>query len=1021
MRRNLRYRVGLAGALALLAACTATTDSALVARSKQLPPGQYELRYEVADWPQPDYSKPFTFDGNHRLLIRVPAGLSGPVQVLLPWRRPDLNPAQKAVIVRNAATGEPISPVRLLDAGNESGRIVFQPAPGVTDYLVYYLPHESTGKWYPVLNYLKPDSVFPPALNLSAEAVNALPAGQTIAEQSIDPFNSFFPMEVIATRDEVQQFVAAHPRPFYLFPEYRGRSIRMSDHLPRHWVTFDSAANGLADSVRQGEYYTFQLGVYAPDKPLRNVQVEVAPIGICALDTAWFTCFNTGGTDLNGKKFTKQVDVEAGKVQALWMGVDIPEDAAPGVYLQKVRVRADGIQPQTAWLRLTVVNEKAVDRGDGQAENMTHLRWLNSTLGNNPQTIIRPFVPVTASGSTIKILGREIELNELGFPQSIRSYFTPGMTRLADQPEEVLAGPVTFDVTVGGRAEKWTRTRFGFDQSYPSTAGWTSVLHSNNFDLELNARLEYDGMLDYRLTLVAREAVSADDMQLQIPMRRDAAVYMLGLGRKGGKFPGAVDWKWDVTRHQEGVWLGNVHKGLQYVLRDENYVRPLNTNFYQSQPLNLPPSWYNEGKGGIRIGASTETVLADNYSGPRSLQAGDTLHFNIRFLVTPFKLVDTHKHFQTRFVHQYVPVDTVLARNGTIVNVHHATAINPYINYPFYALDKQKAYIDEAHRKGVKVKLYNTIREISYKAWELFAFSSLGDEIVNDGEGGGHSWLQEHLRDHYHKAWHATEVNDAAVLDKGNSRMTNYYIEGLNWLAKNQQIDGIYLDDIAFSRETVKRIAHVFYANRENYVIDLHSANQFNYNDGFVNSAFLYMEHFPYITRLWFGEYFDYNQDPDYWLTEVSGFPFGLTGEMLQDGGHPFRGLVYGMTSRYWGETNPQPIWKLLIAFGAADAEMLGYWVDRSPVKTETDGIRSTVYRKKDELMLAIGSWSKRDELVPLLIDWKALGFAAGDAELYSVPIDGLQQQRKYDPSKPVLVPANQGLVLILKKKQILN
>jgi len=36
----------------------------------------------------------------------------------------------------------------------------------------------------------------------------------------------------------------------------------------------------------------------------------------------------------------------------------------------------------------------------------------------------------------------------------------------------------------------------------------------------------------------------------------------------------------------------------------------------------------------------------------------------------------------------------------------------------------------------------------------------------------------------------------------------------------------------------------------------------------------------------------------DYWLTEVSGIPFGLMGEMLQDGGHPYRGMLYGMTAR---------------------------------------------------------------------------------------------------------------------------
>ncbi len=57
------------------------------------------------------------------------------------------------------------------------------------------------------------------------------------------------------------------------------------------------------------------------------------------------------------------------------------------------------------------------------------------------------------------------------------------------------------------------------------------------------------------------------------------------------------------------------------------------------------------------------------------------------------------------FVHQYVPVDSVAAWGGTVVNIHHATEINPYINYPFFNL--------EAHEKGIKVKLYNTIREMS--------------------------------------------------------------------------------------------------------------------------------------------------------------------------------------------------------------------------------------------------------------------------------------------------------------------
>ena len=78
--------------------------------------------------------------------------------------------------------------------------------------------------------------------------------------------------------------------------------------------------------------------------------------------------------------------------------------------------------------------------------------------------------------------------------------------------------------------------------------------------------------------------------------------------------------------------------------------------------------------------------------------------------------------------------------------------------------------------------------------------------------------------------------------------------------------------------------------------LDLHSANQFNFRHAFTTGAMLHMENFPFISRLWFGEFFEYYLGEDYWLTEVSALPFSLMGEMLPDGGHPQPGMLYGMT-----------------------------------------------------------------------------------------------------------------------------
>lgn len=275
--------------------------------------------------------------------------------------------------------------------------------------------------------------------------------------------------------------------------------------------------------------------------------------------------------------------------------------------------------------------------------------------------------------------------------------------------------------------------------------------------------------------------------------------------------------------------------------------------------------------------------------------------------------------------------------------------------------------------------------------------------------------MQEHLEANYHSAWHAWRVDDAAMLNKGTSRWTNYYIEGLSWLAANQQIDGLYLDDIAFSRETVKRMISVLHAERDEVVIDLHSANQFNPRDGHINSAMLYMEHFPYITRLWFGEYFEYDRDADYWMTEVSGLPFGLMGEMLQDGGHPYRGLLYGMTARMYGTVDPRPVWRMMDEFGIEESRMRGYWLDDTPVTTDHPGVLATTYARPDDLLIVLASWSDRDETVRLTLDPAVLD--PGVAwRAYAPAVDGLQPEAPVD-LEAVRIPANQGLFVRVDRR----
>jgi hypothetical protein len=956
--------------------------------------------------------------GNHRAVVELNAqggngaAPEGAVFVTIPWRRHDPSPAAKATVVVDARTGEPIANALAARIENASGDIIFQPHLGSTRYYVYYMPWHSSGGPYPTVTYPASVTTAAPAwvASLRARGIDQLPRARVTNIQAVDAFHSFFPMEIIATDAERARFMAAASENWRVIAEHRDYPIRMRRYLPRHWTAGLRSAT-LESRVLRDEYFTFQVAVIAGSRGLKDVRVDFE--GFPAPWLRALTCFNTGGVDETGRAFTKTVSVEAGSVQPFWIGVLVPPDQAPGIVEGDVVISPAGAGRQSVHVKLQVGEASAVNHGFDEPEMMTRLAWLNSTAGSDQGFIVQPFVAVDtggAQGRELSVLGRKVLLGASGLPDRILSYFTPDVT-LGVEPFPVLAAPIELRVLIAGEAEQFRAEPFIVRREAAGRVSWSTENRSAHLRMTVAGALEYDGMLDYRIELQALKTVQVEDIRLPVVLVPEAAEYMLGLGRKGGRRPHLVDWKWMVENHQEGVWLGGINRGLQYVLRDNNYERPLNTNFYQSKPLNLPPSWWNPGRGGIRIETNSRDVTAINYSGPRPIAAGETLHFNVRVLLTPFKPIDTHSHFTTRFVHKYVPVEEVRSLGGTVVNVHHANEINPFINYPFFNLDKQRAYIDEAHAHGIRVKLYDTIRELTYKAHELFALRSLGDEILNDGKGGGHSWLQEHLEDRYYPAWHAASVDDAAVLDKGTSRWTNYYIEGLAWLAEHQRIDGLYLDDIAFGRETMKRIASVLQARRDRVIIDLHSANQSNPRDGFINSAMLYMEHFPYISRLWFGEYFDYSEPQDYWMTEVSGLPFGLMGEMLQDGGHPYRGLLYGMTARVYGTTDPRPVWRMMDDFGIAESRMQGYWLPDTPVRTDNPSVLATTYLRPGDSLIILASWSNRDETVRLTMDAAQMGLSSG-VRVYAPAVEGLQPGAERIDPQAVVVPANRGLFI---------
>jgi hypothetical protein len=843
-----------------------------------------------------------------------------------------------------------------------------------------------------------------PERRLATAKSSELPAAEFVGLESVDEFDSFTPMETIATHAETEGLLARNPgRDYFVFPEDRGLPIRMAHDLPKAWVE-RGPGQPFAGKAAKGEFYAFQLGVWAARSALSNVRVSFTSPG--------FRCFNQGGIDWQSHPFTHVVNVAKGEIQPLWCGVQVDKTEIT----TKLTITAGNEPPTEVPFHLALSKEVLRHSGDDEPARLSRLRWLDSTLAVD-DGIVAPYTPVRVAGRKVSVLGRQVTLGAQGFPDSIRSYFDMEMTHLSAIPREELAVPIRLVVKdVSGKEIVWSGgggVQFG--KQAAGVVSWKSQSHAGALNRAVAASMEFDGDMEYSVVLSARESTDVSNVLLEIPLKADVARYVMGLGLKGGAAPAEFDWKWEQKHNQDGAWVGDVNAGLQFSLHDEHYSRPLNTNFYLSKPLVMPTSWANDGKGGCRFVRRDDRYLIQCFSGARVFKPGESLHYDFRLLLTPFHTMDPAAQWKTRYYHAYRPLDEIAATGANTINVHHATAINPFINYPFLRPAEMKAYIDEAHARGMKVKIYYTVRELTNRAPELFPLLSLGDEVLASGPGGGPAWLQEHLNGNYIPGWYVPELRDAALVTTGISRWHNFYVEGLRWLVENVGIDGLYLDDVAFDRTTMKRVRKVLLRGNPGAMIDLHSANQFNPRDGFANSANLYLEHFPYIDRLWFGEYFDYNSPPDYWLTEMSGIPFGLMGEMLQDKGNPWRGMLFGMTNRLPWSGDPRPIWKFWDAAGIEKTRMLGWWVPSNPVKTGRADVLATVYQGKGRSIVALASWAKEPVDVKLAVDWRALGIDAARARIRAEAIENFQESAVFAVGKSITVQPGRGWLLIVE------
>eukprot|EP00039_Didymoeca_costata_P002367 m.59698 g.59698 ORF g.59698 m.59698 type:complete len:1227 (-) comp11265_c0_seq1:74-3754(-) len=924
-------------------------------------------------------------------------------------------------------------------------------------YNLYYLPYELSGSvtgltieatYSPIAEtanttWIKANNLTPESLKSGAFR-REFPQATNVSIQAEDEFESFMPMEMIATKEELQQTLQKFSSPVLFFPEDRRNQVKMFDTPPAKWILQNQQGSNMTGTAEPGEIFALQLGIWATKQALTLSTETVSWSSLtpndeiaAAIPAENITSPNIEGITFQGVAFNQSKTLNPGEVGSFWLLVPIPEDATPGLsYTGQLKISSYVFN-----IRIDV-NKSSTgiisNHGADDLWRMSRLSWLNSQIGVD-RVPSAPYSPVTYTATSNDGYEVAISQNNRSLTVSPSSSGFEVVQSMSANGRSILASPISLGVTMKGGYEA---TFMGTQVSMLShdAAGVVIAVNSSSSGVDISSVLDinYDGYVEGAIQMSSSTSTALENMTLQFEMPVAIATYMMGLGLQGRNrsalYPQGTYWNWteNVNRGRNMIWVGNTNAGLRVKFKDadNDWNSPLHC-----MNVSQPPFWAGEigmYTGGISVSPVTQkgTILITAFTGPMNLQANKARTLNFDMLVTPVKELDLAQHFTRDRYYQYgyngeADPQDIAAMGVKVLNLHQGVNLNPYINYPFdpAASLQMKNFSDTAKSLGVKSTcIYYTTRELSNRCYEMPTFMSMAtemDHVFDGGPGGGAPWLQEHLLSNYARRWStglAQGQVDAAIGDASLSRWVNYYVQGLSWLRDNgPKIDGLYLDELSFGRETMQRMRKAADV-KPGALFDLHSCNKFQCGKApyfpASSSMLIYMAHFAYLNSLWFGEGFNPDADPDYWLIEMSGLAFGIPAEQLSRP-NLHRGMVFAEGAR------PAPeLWMAWdsMSLTTPGTKIVGWWDDKPLATVSSADVKCSMYvvpsvasTDISHYVLAIASWHGDNITVSVDLDP-----SVGKVTASAPNITGFQPAQAHVDLQSITIAPASGYLLLL-------
>jgi len=893
------------------------------------------------------------------------------------WRRSGRSIRFRGMKLIAADTGEVIKDAVVVRYDQERIVIDFRPVAGLGRYDLYF------------------GAVGEPRFAPSEEWLRQLPAKTPVmaVPQVVEArcrLDSFAPMEIIALPEEVEALLANHPgAPYLVFPEDRDRSIKLTREIPAHW-----AINGPHEEVilraDRNEYRVFQLGIWACRKGVADITVLCSDLKSTAGDIIpkeWFQCLTLESRCHSAliAKPKGPYPVPQGGVRALWCGLDLPEELAPGEYAGTLTVQPVDQPAYSLPLRVTVTGHVAKDRGDHDLWRLSRLRWLDSDAGLS-DAVYPPYTPLRVEGRAVSTWGHTLRIDENGLPDSLRV-----------DGRSVLASPVA--LTAAG-----VRPDFSGCALTETTDGhvcWESNSAFGEAHLNVRGRVEFDGCAIITLQITVEDACRLEDLALNLRWRPEHAWLAAGMGYRG-KREGDRAWR-HIARGAKGfdpmLWLGSIEAGLGFAT-------------WETSP------WEDAARADAAlITENDEAVTLRLNLGMHEITPEHPWQMTFALLPTPVKPPDP-RHWDFRYMHlgggfspgehdtpqsflqdNCARLDEAAAMGVKRLNLHDWWG--PAFNYPWQwdGPDNLSRLTEEAHQRGMFVKAYNSGRELSTNAPEFWGmvYEGTGYDFSADRDApnprlhAADAWHENHLPDGLPKGWPRVHEagNEHAVPVSNATRIGNFYLESMRYMTQHFGTDGAYWDGAdgptLGHREMAKRLWTIFRETKPEAATDVHHGNTL------LDSPIVqHMLVLPFIDSIWHGEGFPYDAfDPWAWLVEIAGLPFGVPSELL--GGEEYfgRAMLFGIWPRMgWcaGTEKQEKLWQFFDRFDIRNAEMRGWWTDNG-VTLDRPDIKVTAFcHPENGVLLVIGCWHQEIAAwmemtldVSLLLDRGKLGLPGGE------------------------------------------